>query len=224
MNEQFTLFWGGPFSQWYKSSMDIFFWGSMQTFNCCEQYMMACKALMFHDTEILKKILETSDPREQKKLGRQVKNFDVVRWEEVAKEIVYAGNWEKFNSNKGLKKMLLDTAGTTLVEASPYDKIWGIGLSENDPKARQRKFWQGTNWLGEILTEVREDIVAGEKWHTKKGRVLNSMTTQHLLSWLDLARKFGGEYSRGKDFNFSTEEIKAVLDTRENVARKGDDK
>lgn len=57
---------------------------------------------------------------------------------------------------------MLDTAGTTLVEASPYDRIWGIGLAASNPKALDRKMWRGTNWLGQALTEVREEIVKDE--------------------------------------------------------------
>jgi ribA/ribD-fused uncharacterized protein len=103
--------------------------------------------------------MSTTDPREQKKIGREVKNFDKKKWDQKVKDIVFRGNMAKFTQNEDLKKKLLATAGTTLVEASPHDKIWGIGLAETDPKAQKRETWLGTNWLGEVLTEVREAII-----------------------------------------------------------------
>ncbi len=152
MVEQFTFFWNGPFSQWHPS---VFIVNDI-TFNCAEQYMMYEKGMLFEDYDTAVKILETDDPRKQKSLGRTVNDFDPSQWNEVARDIVFAGNVAKFTQNSDLKEMLLQTKGTTLVEASPYDKIWGIGLKENDPRALSRETWQGTNWLGEVLTEVRE--------------------------------------------------------------------
>ena len=68
---------------------------------------------------------------------------------------MFQGNYAKFTQNPDLLKTLIDTIGTTLVEASPYDKVWGIGLAEDDPKALNRETWEGTNWLGEVLTDLR---------------------------------------------------------------------
>lgn len=154
MSEQFTLFWDGPFSQWYPSPFTI----DEVSYSCAEQYMMSCKAKLFGDIDTYKQIMSTDSPREQKKLGRKVHNFDIDAWNRVAKDVVKAGNIAKFTQNPELKEILLATKGTTLVEASPYDTIWGIGLPESDPRARDRNSWQGTNWLGEVLTEVREQI------------------------------------------------------------------
>ena len=160
--EKFTFFWGGPFSQWHPCSIEI----DGVIYNCAEQYMMAQKALLFEDNIAHKKIMFTSDPKNQKKYGRQVKNFDENIWNKFTKDIVYKANYAKFTQNEYLKKILLATVGTTLVEASlydsPYDQIWGIGLASDDPKAKDRNTWRGTNWLGEIITRVREDII-GEK-------------------------------------------------------------
>lgn len=152
MTEQFTFFWNGPFSQWHPSAFIV----NDITFKCAEQYMMYQKAMLFGDEDTVGKILTTNDPRKQKSLGRMVSDFDPNRWNEVARDVVFAGNVEKFAQNADLKEMLLQTKGTTLVEASPYDKIWGIGLNESDPRALNRETWRGTNWLGEVLTEVRE--------------------------------------------------------------------
>ena len=101
-------------------------------------------------------------PDDQKRYGREVKNFDIPIWQKHAISIVYKANYAKYTQNEDLKKALLATSGTTLVEASPYDKIWGIGLKASDPKAKDRKTWRGSNWLGEILTKVREDILRKE--------------------------------------------------------------
>lgn len=157
MSEKFTFFWGGPFSQWHPCTFKDHTLST--TFNCAEQYMMAGKAITFGDSDTLQKIMHSNSPREQKKLGRKVKGFDEGKWNGVAKDIVYKGNMFKFLQNKELRNLLLATEGTLLVEASPYDKIWGIGLKENDPKALDRATWRGKNWLGEVLTQVREDII-----------------------------------------------------------------
>ena len=166
MEEQFTFFWNGPFSQW---SMDgggpiTQFVCDGEEFNCAEQWMMACKAQLFGDGETRRKIMESYDPRHQKMLGREVKNFDPDVWNEHARRIVFDGNLLKFTQNFKYKAELLATEGTTLVEASPYDKIWGIGLHDYDPRAQKRSTWLGTNWLGEVLTAVRQAIFDRNTW------------------------------------------------------------
>ncbi|NDI35490.1 NADAR family protein [Chengkuizengella sediminis] len=159
--EKFTFFWrtASPFSQWHKCNFIV----DQILFNCTEQYMMFMKAKLFEDHLIAEKILKSSSPSDQKKLGRKVKNFDQEIWESNCKKIVYDGNFAKFTQNKQLKQKLLETKGTTIVEASPVDPIWGVGLSEDNPKILNRKTWKGTNWLGEILTQIREDMIVTEK-------------------------------------------------------------
>jgi ribA/ribD-fused uncharacterized protein len=127
--------------------------------------MMYSKAILFKDADAAYRIMATDIPAEQKSLGRQVENFDVETWNGAvgpmlpkAWSVVRKGSWNKFSQNPGLLKVLADTAGTTLVEASPYDKIWGIGLSEWDSARLIRENWLGTNWLGEFLTNVRLDL------------------------------------------------------------------
>lgn len=121
--------------------------------------MMYSKAMLFNDKEIANKILNTTPQKEQKALGRKIKNFNKQIWNEKCKKIVYLGNFYKFTQNKDLWETLLSTEGTTLVEASPYDRIWGIGLSEDDPRAQQRETWLGTNYLGDILTILRKNLL-----------------------------------------------------------------
>ena len=156
--EIFTLFYNGAFSNWHFSD---FVDENGRKFNCSEQYMMYHKAMTFNDTEIAEKIMEAVHPREQKALGRQIKNFKSEVWDAISKSVVYKGCYFKFEQNPKLKEKLLTTKGTALVEASPADVIWGIGLGENDPDAMDRSKWKGTNWLGEVLTMLREDYLNG---------------------------------------------------------------
>ena len=154
MSEKFTFFYGGPASQWAASTFAI----DGVKYNCAEQYMMAQKAILFDDAAALQIIMNTDNPKIQKAAGRTVKGFDKILWEQNAKLFVYRANLAKFTQNGEFLEWLLATDGTTLVEASPWDKIWGIGLDASDPKAKDRLTWEGTNWLGEIITQVREDL------------------------------------------------------------------
>ena len=149
-----VLFWRGWMSQWYPCS----FVDNEKEYNCAEQYMMSEKARMFNDTETERKIMESFSPNEQKKLGRQVKGFDLVQWNQECRDIVFRGNLAKFRQNADLRHLLLKTGNKILVEASPYDTIWGIGLSAEDPRALDKAQWLGTNWLGEALMRVRCNI------------------------------------------------------------------
>jgi hypothetical protein len=162
--EQFTFFWGGEFSQWFPSNFVI----DGIKYSTCEKYMMAKKAELFGDTDILDKIMKSDDPRQVKAFGRLIKGFDKDKWEAVCKKIVYDGNYAKFTQNKKLLNVLNNTHGTTLVEASPEDKIWGIGLAAYDPRSKDRNKWLGTNWLGEVITQVREDILKTVKKEAKE--------------------------------------------------------
>ena len=150
----FVFFWNGPFSQWAKSKFII----DGIEFNTCEQYMMYKKAILFGDTDTAQAILETSDPRKQKSLGRQVKNFDDTVWMNHALAYVIEGNRAKFSQNPQLNKVLSETRGTLLVEASPYDKRWGIGMKEGDAGIEDPANWKGENLLGFALTTVRLEL------------------------------------------------------------------
>lgn len=154
-NKEFTLFYGGVFSQWLYSPFTI----DGITYNCAEQYMMAQKARLFRDKAMLEAIMGTEDPSVQKAFGKKVKGFRKPVWEAVARDVVMRGSLAKFTSTARLRDMLLDTRGTVLVEASPTDVIWGIGLAEYDPDALDRKKWRGTNWLGQVLTDLREHLL-----------------------------------------------------------------
>ena len=150
---KFTFFWNNrtPFSNWYPS---IFTWGGI-TFSRGEQYMMYRKAMRFGDTEIAEKIMSTDDPAEQKALGREVRGYNDAVWAAQRYQIMVEGLYEKFNQNPKLKDALLATEGTEMVEASPYDRIWGIGLTAHDNRAQDKSTWLGQNLLGQVLDEVR---------------------------------------------------------------------
>ena len=159
MNNQYTFFWSGFFSQWYKSNFEL----EGITFNTAEQYMMYKKAMLFNDTEIAKQILNTGDPKTQKALGRKVKNFSMSKWNEHCLQIAFRGNHAKFTQNKYLYRQLMNTGTTILVEASQFDPIWGIGLNEEDAKKTPDTQWPGSNWLGLTLTNLREFLQEEER-------------------------------------------------------------
>lgn len=154
----FTFFWrpDSPFSQWYPCAFTV----DGVAFACAEQYMMYGKATLFADAEVAAEILATPDPRTHKALGRKVRGFDDKRWKRAREEIVYAGNRAKFTQDAALDAALRATAGTTLVEASPMDRIWGIGMASSNPAATDPTKWRGLNLLGQVLTRLRDDLLA----------------------------------------------------------------
>ncbi len=152
--EKITPFYNGPFSNWHPSKFNI----DNIEFNCNEQFMMFTKALFFKDEATAKLIMETTSPREQKKLGRQVRNFSKAKWDAAARHYIFIGCLNKFQQNEDLLAELEKTKDTLLVEASPTDYIWGVGLAKDDPNVYDKSKWQGTNWLGEILTDTRISI------------------------------------------------------------------
>lgn len=156
-NKDYVFFLTSEFSQWFPSD---FVDETGRRFNCCEQYMMYHKALTFGDTATAKKVMQVTTPAEHKQLGREVQNFKWAKWETVARDIVYRANEFKFTQNPLLWDVLAATAGKKLVEAAHYDKVWGIGLAASDPRSNDPAQWQGTNWLGETLTRLREDLLA----------------------------------------------------------------
>ncbi len=155
MENNLYLFYGGFLSQWHYSNFVI----DGVWFSTCEQYMMYKKSLMFHDYETCTKIMATDDPSEQKAYGRMVKNFNKALWEKHARKIIYDGNYAKFTQNPKLLKELIATGNKEFCEASPTDIIWGCGLSASDVRIWDKKNWRGKNWLGEILTQVKNDLL-----------------------------------------------------------------
>jgi ribA/ribD-fused uncharacterized protein len=124
-----------------------------------EHYMMAEKARLFGDRGREEKILAAPDPAAAKRIGRQVRGFEPDAWEAQRGSIVVSANLAKFGQNEKLRGFLLWTAPRVLVEASPVDAIWGIGLARDDPRAAQPAEWPGLNLLGFALMEVRARLV-----------------------------------------------------------------
>jgi ribA/ribD-fused uncharacterized protein len=117
--------------------------------------MMAAKARLFGDDRSLARILDAVHPGEAKKLGRAVRNFEDSVWREHAYDVVVRANVAKFGQHDELRRYLLSTAPRVLVEASPRDRVWGIGLSAHDMRSARPSEWRGENLLGFALTEVR---------------------------------------------------------------------
>jgi len=154
--EKFTFFWtkDSPFSQHHLTKFTV----AGITYTSAEQYMMRQKAILFGDTKSENGIMNTDCPKTQKRLGRYITGFNQLMWDEYKLEIVRQGNYHKINQNPGIQQTLHDTMGTTLVEASPHDYYWGIGLRENDARSLQRATWLGENKLGEMLTDLRDNV------------------------------------------------------------------
>ena len=139
-------------SQWWPAPFTV----DGVTFPTAEHYMMWHKAQLFGDAEIAGQVLTAGHPGEAKKLGRLVRNFDEDRWVAARYDIVVAGSVAKFGQNPDLKAFLLGTGNRVLVEASPLDRVWGIGLAADDPRASRPEEWLGLNLLGKALMEARE--------------------------------------------------------------------
>jgi len=157
VTDKYVLFWGGDcvFSNFHPCSFTV---DGVQ-YNCSEQYFMAEKARLFKDDASLQQILAANNARDQKALGRKVVGFDQTAWDAQAKDVMYKGCMAKFNQDITLLGELLRTGTKTLVEASPRDTIWGIGLHWKDKACDDSANWKGKNLLGEVLTKVRDDLV-----------------------------------------------------------------
>ena len=147
-------FWSGIYSQWEPATFKI----DGITYNCAEQYMMAEKARLFKDDDALLGIMTTESPAQQKAIGRKVVGFNDAEWFKIARLVVYRGTLGKFYQNGALLNKLMNTENRIIVEASPQDKIWGVGLHFTDDKILDEANWQGTNWLGEAIMQVRSDL------------------------------------------------------------------
>jgi len=162
---KYLFFWGHQpskdgsiikscFSQWWEDNFEI----DGVEYKTAEHFMMAEKARLFDDDEIRQEIINCQSSAAAKKLGRKVQNFDQNVWEAYRFEIVKKGNYHKFAQNPALTEFLISTTKKVIVEASPYDKIWGIGMLESHNDAHNPKKWKGLNLLGFALMEVRDEL------------------------------------------------------------------
>lgn len=155
MMKTYKFFWDGVYSNFYRSHFTDLA-GTKYVSN--EQYFMVMKALHFGDEDSAKKMLQLSDPNKIKQLGRKVKNFDSDDWDQVKLGYMYKGLKLKFTQDPELKQILLAETADLFVEASPYDKIWGIGLGEEKARFTPESEWPGQNLLGQLLTKLREEL------------------------------------------------------------------
>ncbi len=165
LENKFLFFWGHQpsndgtitktcFSQWWESSFLV----EGIEYKSAEHWMMAKKAELFNDKENLKQIIQCKTPAEAKKLGREVRNYNDTIWLEKRFDIVKNGNHHKFSQNKDLLEFLLNTNERIIVEASPVDPIWGIGMASDDKDINNPEKWKGLNLLGFALMEVRDEL------------------------------------------------------------------
>jgi ribA/ribD-fused uncharacterized protein len=161
---EFLFFWGHTsktpevgqhvLSQWWPAGFSV----GGEHYPTAEHYMMAEKAGLFGDEGTRARILATGDPAAAKALGRSVKGFDEQLWAAYRFEIVVRASTAKFVQNPGLGAWLVGTGDMVLVEASPKDAIWGIGLSANDARALDPRTWRGLNLLGFALMQARAEL------------------------------------------------------------------
>ncbi|MCU7647871.1 NADAR family protein [Pseudomonas piscis] len=165
----YLMFWGHQpprngrvssscFSQWFAAGFEV----DGTHYPTAEHFMMAGKALLFDDQETHARILKAGPPAYAKRLGREVRGFDDARWQAARFDIVVQGNLAKFGQNPELGHFLQCTRKKILVEASPVDRIWGIGLAADDAMATRPDRWRGLNLLGYALMEVRDRLLAAE--------------------------------------------------------------
>lgn len=164
---EFLMFWGHKakdpggvgrhvFSQWWPAPFKV----DGARYPTAEHFMMACKAALFGDVAMLERIRLAETPLAAKKLGRKVKGFRQEAWDENAFAFVVRGNVAKFGQNGALKSYLLATGDKVLVEASPLDRVWGIGMAAGDPRAGNPAEWRGRNLLGFALMAARAELRA----------------------------------------------------------------
>jgi ribA/ribD-fused uncharacterized protein len=164
---KFLLFWGhrppagggvgkGCLSQWWPAPFTV----DGVVYRTAEHFMMAGKALLFDDLAAAERIVQAPHPGAAKALGRQVRGFDEQLWAEKRFAIVVTGNLAKFSQHPDLGQFLLATGDRVLVEASPQDRVWGIGLAADDERAVAPRNWRGLNLLGFALMEVRRYLGA----------------------------------------------------------------
>jgi len=154
ITDEFVFFYDSVFSQWADCHF-IDYSTDEAVYDSAERYMMRQKALLFNDDETAEKIMSAISPSMCKILGKKVKNFTPEKWIQHRISIVTKGNYLKFSQDLTLKNILMSTGDRILVEASPYDKVWGIQMDQESPDIENADNWKGLNLLGVCLMSVR---------------------------------------------------------------------
>jgi ribA/ribD-fused uncharacterized protein len=168
---EFLFFWsheqqiqgsigGECFSQWYPAPFEL----EGVRYATAEHYMMSRKARLFGDDEAARQILASPHPADAKRLGRDVRGFSEAVWVEHRAQIVLEGNLAKFGQNGELRRVLLDSHPYVLAEASPTDRVWGIGLTSDDERAYDPARWRGLSLLGFALMAARSRLGGQQSW------------------------------------------------------------
>lgn len=162
ITDEYVFFYKDWLSNYQKTNFTVEWNGVKYNFTSTEQGFMYIKAITFGDSVTASKIMKTDDPNQCRKLGRQVKGYKDNVWEKIRYDVFYTLNWAKYNQDKELQKKLLDPKfdNKKFVEASPIDKIWGIGYSEDNPNIEYAQIYWGKNYLGRILTNIRKRLKA----------------------------------------------------------------
>ena len=161
VTDKHVCFWNEWPSNWHPAEFDVEVNDVKCHFYNTEQYFMYMKAIVFGDEEIAKQILEDGDPKKVKALGRKIQNYDEAVWNKKRYQIMLKANVAKFSQNEDLKQLLLspEYEGHGFVEASPYDKVWGVRMYESNPDIDDETKWKGLNLLGKVLDETRRIII-----------------------------------------------------------------
>lgn len=163
---KYHYFWGkeDPFSNFYNTIINVEYEGDILKFYSSEQLFMWRKCLEFNNPKAAMKIVQLGDvfPNEYRKIGRELPDWETygAHWEQVKEEVMFDCLYYKFTQNSVLKGMLMNKSEHVIVEASPYDKYWGVGLGYRDQLIKHPKNWKGANRLGFLLMEVCERLWA----------------------------------------------------------------
>ena len=146
MPEAFTFFWKSPLSQWHRAPFVV----GGTTFTHAEQYMMYAKALLFGDRDAAARVLAAETPAEQQAIGRTVRGFDESVWAIFREAVVFMGNYARFSQNSEQRELLFATRGTTLVVASPHDRVWGTVTAMTPATWRRASYTPTGEWVARL--------------------------------------------------------------------------
>jgi ribA/ribD-fused uncharacterized protein len=159
MSSPYLFFWKSDYENgWLSNWSEHRFLENGIEFKTAEHYLMYHKAMLMGDEACAKQILTTRTPRAAKELGKCVMNWDESKWCEAREDIMLRGLRLKVYANPELKTLLLDTGTSVIAEASPFDKVWGIGVAESNHRAREPTYWVGRNLLGKVWMKLRDEI------------------------------------------------------------------